>query len=504
MQYLPNGEQMKRADEYTIRTLGVPSLFLMERAAAACVKEIQKRGHDLKHICVVCGSGNNGGDGLAIGRMLAQEGLKVTAVMAGQESHMTDETLYQKKRFEESGGILSDRFGNEEYSIIIDALFGVGLSREISGKYEALLRDMNEKKAVKVAVDIPSGICAGTGAVLGTAFSADYTVTFQAEKLGLVLYPGKKYAGEVITADIGISEDPFREDKEVACALQLQDYRNLLPERNEESHKGSFGKVLLIAGSRGMSGAAYLNALAAYRMGAGLVRIYTVEENRAVLQSQLPEAIVTAYERYDEEEVKELLAWADVVGIGSGIGIGKTAESIFRQVMRDVEIPCVVDADGLNLMAAHRERTECPVGKKIVLTPHIKEFSRLTGKEVAKIKEDRAKALREFTEDVHMTCILKDARTLTLASGGRICVNCSGSAAMAKAGAGDVLAGIVTALLAQGLACEEAAALGAYLHGCAGEMAAEEKGLYSILAREIADNIGRVIKTWEEDRYEAV
>lgn len=504
MQYLPNGEQMKRADGYTIQTLGVPSLTLMERAASACVEEIQRRGHDLSSICVVCGSGNNGGDGLAIGRMFAQEGLKVTAIMAGQESHMTKEALYQKERFEESGGILGDQFGNEEYSIIIDALFGVGLSREASGRYADLLKAMNGKKAVKVAIDIPSGICAGTGAVLGAAFSADYTVTFQTEKLGLVLYPGKEYAGEVITADIGIAEDPFKEDKEVACALELREYRDLLPVRGEGSNKGDFGKVLMIAGSRGMSGAAYLNALAAYRMGAGLVRIYTPEENRAILQSQLPEAVVTAYDRYDEEEVRLLLDWADVVCIGSGLGTGETATRILRQVLRDVQAPCVVDADGLNLMAGHEDLREYAAGKEVLLTPHIKEFSRLTGKGTDRIKEDRAGALREFVEDARIACILKDAKSLALSPGGRIYVNRSGSAAMAKAGAGDVLSGIVTALLAQGLSCEEAAALGAYIHGCAGEKAAEEKGRYSILAREIADSIGCVIKRWEEEEHEAV
>lgn len=497
MRYLPTGQQMKNADRYTIEELGIPSLTLMERAARACVDRIREKDPDQSHICVVCGSGNNGGDGFAIARIFAEAGCKVTAVMAGNPQHLTEEALYQKELFEKTKGVLCDELKEEEYSIIIDAVFGVGLSREITGHYYDMIERMNKMQAVKFAVDIPSGVSAETGAILGTAFRADYTVTFQACKLGLLLYPGKEYAGEVFVEDIGISEKMFEAEKEVAYAPEISEYKNMLPVRRADSNKGTYGKVLMIAGSKGMSGAAYLNALGAYRMGAGLVRLYTAEENRVILQGQIPEAVITTYDLYDEREILKLLDWADVVCIGSGLGVTEKAWKIVRTTLENVTVPCVIDADGLNLLSEHKKYISQTLSEKMILTPHIKEFSRLTGKTTEEIKRDRVKVLHDFTEKTGITCILKDAGTLVQTGGERICVNLSGNAAMAKAGSGDVLAGIVTGLLAQGLSCGDAAVLGTYLHGRAGEYAAEEKGAYSILAREIAENIGEVIKAWE-------
>lgn len=489
MRYLPNGTQMKEADRFTIQELSVPSLTLMERAAAACVRSIKRKKISLSYVCVVCGAGNNGGDGFAIARMLKEEGYRVNAVMAGNPEHLTEEAAYQKSLFEKTGGTVSDDFREDEYSIIIDALFGVGLSREVSGKYFELIERMNACPGHKAAVDIPSGISADTGAVLGTAFKADITVTFQAQKMGLFLYPGREYAGEVIAADIGISEEIFAKDHRTACLPEPAEYQRMLPGRKPDSNKGTFGKVLMISGSRGMSGAAYLNALGAYRMGAGLVRIYSPEANRMILQGQLPEAVITAYELYDEREIIKLLEWADAVCIGSGIGTGEKARKILHTVAENVSVPCVIDADGLNLLSESRKYIKLLKGKEVILTPHIKEFSRLTGKTVEEIRNDRPGILRDFTESTELTCILKDAATLTLSGNGRIYANPSGCAAMAKAGSGDVLAGIVTGLLAQGAGTCKAAVLGAYLHGRAGEAAAEKKGRYSILARDIADHL---------------
>lgn len=505
MRYLPDGGQMKMADSYTIETQGISSLELMERAAASCVSALYQYAGDMKHICVVCGSGNNGGDGYAIGRMLIEAGYPVTAVMAGNPEHMTEETAYQKKRYEAVGGICSDRLREEEYSVIIDALFGVGLSREVTGRYAELIEEMNQRQAFKLAVDIPSGICADTGNALGVAFQADYTVTFQAEKLGIALSPGREYAGKILIPDIGISRETFEKKKEVACEPETQEYQRMLPERKADSNKGTYGKVLLIAGSRGMSGAAYFNALGAYRMGAGLVRIYTPEENRSILQDQLPEAVITPYGQRDRKDVnvKDLLRWADVVCIGSGIGTEKTAYKLLKTVLTYVEVPCVIDADGLNLLAENPKLERLLRGKEILLTPHMKEFARLSGMDVMEVRKNRESVLRRYVDGmtgVDCTCILKDSRSLIYQKGERLCVNTSGCAAMAKAGAGDVLAGIVTALLAQGLSTYEAAVLGAYLHGRAGEYAADKMGTYSILAREIADALGPIIKEWGDKR----
>lgn len=490
MRYLPDGEQMKAADKYTISELGIPSLVLMERAARACVTYMQEQNLDLSNICVVCGSGNNGGDGFAIARMFAEEGLKVTAVMAGNPDHCTEETKYQIELLRKTKARYSSGFEDEEYSIIIDAVFGVGLCREIGGHYYDVIRQMNEMDGVKVAVDIPSGISAATGNVLGIAFRADHTVAIQETKLGLVLYPGKEYAGEICTVDIGIDRGPLVRDLSVSYTLDLEDYRKLIPVRYADSNKGSFGRLLVIAGSKGMSGAAYLNALAAYRTGAGLVQIYTAEENRIILQGQLPEAIITTYEKYDEEELLRLLAWADTVCIGSGLGMSEIAEKILDTTIHNVTVPCVIDADGLNLLARNQESYAMLSKRDIILTPHMKEFERLSGSEVAQTKADRMKALGEFTDRCDVTCVLKDARTVVWTKDRRPYVNLSGCPAMAKAGSGDVLAGVIAALLSQGVCCEKAAVLGVYLHGIAGEHIQKERGAYGLLARELADAIG--------------
>lgn len=490
MKYLPQAQQMKAADRYTIKTLGVPSMELMERAAGSCVKVMKELNLNLSRVCVVCGSGNNGGDGFAIARLLILDGYKVTVVMAGKNDRCTEECREQIRLFESAGGSFGNEYREEEYSIIVDAIFGVGLSREISGRYLGILDAMNDSKALKFAVDIPSGISADTGRVLGTAFRADYTVTFQAVKFGMEVYPGKEYAGKVIAADIGISEQTLREDMSVVLKPEREDYKRLLPERKADSHKGTYGKVLVIAGSKGMCGAAYFNAKSAYMAGAGLVKIYTAEENRAILQQLLPEAMVAPYEGYDEEELKELIAWADVICMGSGIGTGEDAGRRVRAVLSNGNIPCVIDADGLNLLALHPEYVKRMSHGRYIFTPHMKEMSRLTGVPVKDIKQDPLKALGDYTKTVGAVCVMKDSRTLTGKRGERCVLNTSGNSAMAKAGSGDILAGILAGYLAQGLDCYEAAVLGTYIHGRAGDDAKKIKGCYSVMAEDIISQIG--------------
>lgn len=493
MRYLPMAWQMKAADQYTINVLGVPSLELMERAAEACVKVMKELHVDLSHVCIVCGSGNNGGDGFAIGRILLADGYKVTAVMVGNREHCTNECKAQLQFFEDAGGIVENEFLEQEYSVIVDALFGVGLSREIEGRYLSILDAMCRAKAIKFAVDIPSGVSADTGNILGAAFDADFTVTFQEKKFGMAVYPGKELCGKVITADIGISGQKLLEDEDTAIELETADCINLLPERKEDSHKGTYGKALVIAGSKGMCGAAYFNAKAAYMSGTGLVKIYTVEENRPVLQQLLPEAIIVSYETFCEEELKRQLAWADVVCMGSGIGMERDAFKNVCTVLSNCNVPCVIDADGLNILSRNPELLKKLLKGRYVLTPHMKEMSRLTGWSVADIKKDRLKALRDFTDQTGTVCVLKDAGTLIGKSGERIILSSSGNSAMAKAGSGDILAGIITGFLAQGCDCYDGAALGTYVHGRAGDHARDVKGSYSVMAEDIILQIGAAI-----------
>lgn len=508
MKYLPGAQQMKTADQYTIRTLGVSSLTLMERAAGSCVNYMKKENLDLSKVCIVCGSGNNGGDGIAIGRLLLKERLDVTVVMAGNMEHCSAECDVQIQKYRGAGGKLIFSLPEGEYSMVVDALFGVGLSRKVEGKYAQVIEWMNQKNAFKLAVDLPSGICADTGSILGTAFRADVTVTFQTQKFGSVVYPGKEYSGKTVVADIGISEKPLAEDSAVCLMPEISDYVTILPERKEDSNKGSFGKVLVIAGSKGMSGAAYFNAKAAYMAGAGLVRICTPEENRMILQQLLPEAIVSAYDDYEEKEFMKMLSWADVICIGSGIGTGPTARKFLQATLSQNKAPCVIDADGLNILAELPEHGKFFHHKNYVLTPHLKEMSRLTGVPVEDIRRDRRLVLSRYVDDAEVTCIMKDARTLILSPDGPVKLNPSGNCAMAKAGSGDVLAGVIAGMLAQGISCEESAVLGTYIHGRAGDLAREEKGCYSVMAEDLIHGIGKAInellRRKGETEYEGV
>lgn len=489
---------MKAADSYTIREKKIPSLILMERAARTFVEVIMERKLDLSSVCVVCGSGNNGGDGFAIARLLLEKGGCVTAVMAGNPDHCTEETQRQIELFREAGGTVGNSFEEGEYSILIDAVFGAGLSRRVEGDYLACIEAMNRSGGVKLAVDVPSGVSTTTGEVATSAFKADLTVSFQCAKLGCVLYPGRDYAGEVIVTDIGVDTSVLEGDREAAYALEEKDVKTMLPKRRPNSHKGDYGKALIIAGSRGMAGAAYLAALAAYRTGAGLVQIYTPEENRTILQTLLPEAIIRCYDFFDEKELLRLLSWADVVSIGSGLGTSDKSRRILQTTLENVQVPCVVDADGLNLLAEHSRYLSRLPHDQFVFTPHMKEMSRIVKKPVEELQRNRMEILTQFTGEARITCVLKDARTCICRQGEHPYVNLSGNAAMAKAGSGDVLAGVITGLIAQGMTCFDGAVLGVYLHGLAGEAAREEKGIYSVLARDLADAVGTVLKRLEE------
>ena len=490
MQLWVNAAQMKAADQYTIQKLGVPSLELMEHAAQACVQVLEDEKVDLSHVCVVCGSGNNGGDGFAIARILQNNRYSVEIFCVGNPEHYTEETQEQMHRLQECGGKITYGMPQEDsYSVIIDAVFGVGLSRKVEGRYRQVIEQMNRMRGTKFAVDIPSGLSATTGCILGCAFKADYTVTFQLKKIGLELSQGRTMAGRVIVPDIGISTDSICEDQEIVRTAGKDIYRKMLPDRPEDSNKGTYGRLLVIAGSKGMAGAAYLNAHAAYMTGAGLVRIYTSSDNREILQTLLPEAIITTYEEYNKEELLSLLTWADSVCIGSGLGMSRLSE----------KIPCLIDADGLNLLAENKNYLNQMAERRFVITPHMKEMSRLTGTPVEELKADRIQILKDFISRYRITCVLKDSRTLIASEEKGIRMNLTGNSAMAKAGSGDVLAGVISGWMVQGKEAEDAAELGTYIHGLSGDLAKFEKGVYSVMARDLIEYISKALMKLEEE-----
>lgn len=492
MIYLPTGEQMRRADLYTIEEIGVPSMVLMERAALEVVRCMEEEQLDFRRVLVICGSGNNGGDGYAIARLLHLKGHDVTIFFAGNSQKRSEENAQQAKIAAHYEIPVITNLDTEEYSVIIDALFGTGLKREVTGHYREILCSVNQMAGKKVAVDLPSGIHDTTGARMGIAFCADLTVAIAFPKRGLFLQEGNVCAGKILTGDIGISSETFSEGT-VTFGYEKQDLFLGFPKRKKNSHKGGYGKVLMIAGSKGMSGAAYLSAKAAYAVGAGLVQIYTHEENRVILQQLLPEAIITTYDTFDSEQLEKLIQWADLIGIGCGLGKSDTAERVMQYTLKRALVPCVVDADGINILSKHMEWIE-ETNALIVLTPHMKEMSRMLQCSVRELIEQRMEKLHAFVERYKVVCVLKDARTLVAKEHRNTYLNLSGNAAMAKAGSGDVLAGVIVGILAQQCEPYTSACLGVFLHGLAGDMARDKKGAYSVLASDLVAEISSVLK----------
>lgn len=493
MKYLLTGKQMQSADRYTIDEIGIPSMVLMERAALKTVEILEEEKVDFRKVLVVCGCGNNGGDGYAIARLLHLKGYKVSVYFVGNEEKRSKENRQQKKIADYYCIPVKQKLENEEYSVIIDSIFGTGLCRDIEGEYYHLIEKLNQMNGYKVAVDTPSGLQDETGKVMGIAFKADLTVSIAFAKRGQMMESGNPYVGKIQVADIGIYKDAIVKDDILTYCYEFKDFQERFPKRIENSHKGSYGKILCIAGSKGMSGAALLCAKAAYATGAGLVQIYTHEDNRVIIQKSMPEAIVSTYTEYDEEQLKHLLGWADVVAIGCGLGLSDVSDKLVRNTLEFAKTPCVVDADAINLIAKDMAILK-NAKQPMILTPHMKEMSRLLSCSVKELQEQKMEWLEKFVNQYPVTCVLKDARTLVGNANEDTFLNLTGNSAMAKGGSGDVLTGIISGILAQKTEVYESACLGVYLHGMAGDFARNQKGQYSVLAGDIVDSIGEILK----------
>lgn len=500
MKQIMNNSEMKEIDRHTIEEIGIPSMVLMERAALSVVEELEKNLKSTDTILCVCGTGNNGGDGIGIARILHQRGYQVAIRILGDKSNCSKETKQQYQIAKKIGVKFEDKKETWEYTIIVDAIFGIGLTREISGIYKDCIEQINNEKHWVCAVDIPSGICGNTGKVQHTAIKADITVTFGYWKLGLLLYPGAEYAGKVIVTDVGF--DTRNTKTELNRFLyDTEDIIRLLPKRKIYSNKGSYGKVLVIAGSKNMSGACFLSAKAAYRTGAGLVRIVTPEENRIIMQTSLPEAVLDTYkaETFEEDckRIEKYIIESDSIVIGPGMGKGREAEKLLQLVLKNSKVPTVVDADALYLLVKlgkippYQKEKPCQwdLPKHFILTPHRKELAMLLGNQITveKICEDFLSILNSCSSTPSIL-VLKDSRTVVL-NEEQCYVNTSGNNGMATAGSGDVLTGIIAGLAGQGLSPFYAATLGVYLHGLAGDRISIKKGKYSLLAEDIIEGI---------------
>ncbi|MCM1101423.1 MAG: NAD(P)H-hydrate dehydratase [Clostridium sp.] len=525
MKYVVTAEEMRRYDTDTMERIGIPGMTLMERAALAArdaaLKALRRQdpsqtdGKYRGSAWILAGMGNNGGDGLALARLLAEAGLSVDIRCVGDASKASEQWTQQRHILEHYRVRFCDAPVLREYTVLIDALFGVGLSREVTGIYADAIREFNELSGYKLALDIPSGISSDTGAVLGQAVRADATVTFGFIKRGLILYPGCGYAGTVQVADIGITERSFRGRKpEMFCISDARDAADWIPPRPAAGNKGTFGKVLLVAGGRGMAGAAILGAQAAYRAGAGMVKVLTDESNRIAVQTAVPEALYGTW-----EELLESADWADVIAIGPGLGRGEDAYACLERVLTQTRKPLLIDADGLNLLAESNKMQEILAAREsgVILTPHVGELSQLTGLSVLRLKEDLWRYGTALAHKLHAVVAAKDARTFVCGEESPVYVNTSGNDGMATAGSGDVLTGLIAGLWAQRIAGEgtgedaeenrasgnqiadvfAAACAGVWLHGAAGDAAARERGRHGCMAGDLADAAAMTLRDVE-------
>ena len=541
MQHLATAAQMKETDRRAIHEWGIPSTLLMERAAQGIFDAVQElaeerpagrekavylpeaRGEVLmggevfpytrnapgqeKIVAVFAGPGNNGGDGVAVAGLLRRAGWTVRCFLVGKREKMTDDCREMERRLTELGGALEDYdSANGEQAafalsaaVIVDAVFGVGLNSNLREPGASAVALMNRASAKVVAADIPSGVEADTGRVLGDAVRADVTVTFSMAKPGLYVGKGALCAGRVIVHDIGIPADILAGEDYLAHVIDGALVRSWLPRRLADSHKGNFGKVLVVGGSRGYTGAPIMAARGALRSGAGLVSLAVPEPVYQIAAIKCDEAMPSPLPVGEDGELDEsalmpllgMLAGKDAALLGPGLGRSAGAESLVYSVLTTVDFPLVVDADGINALSRHMDildgRRDCPT----IVTPHDGEFARMGGD---LSDGDRLSAARRFAVEHGCLLVLKGHRTIIALPNGECFVNTTGNSGMAKGGSGDVLGGMILSLLGQGMNPVRAAVCAVWLHGRAGDLAAADKGEYGMLPTDLIEQIPYAMK----------
>lgn len=498
--------QMREVDRSASEKGGIPSIVLMENAAVSCVRELQKDfGLTKKSAAIFCGKGNNGGDGFAIARHLYNLGANVCVYLvcgnefAGDAAINFDIIKKMNIPVEAITDTESLEYIIKSHDIIIDAIFGTGIHGAVRGIAYDVIEAINENAEYVLSVDIPSGVDSDSGAICGVCVKADKTVTFAAYKIGMLMFPASDYVGETVVADISIPRYII-EDQNLAVNVTDDKFvRENFPKRTNNSQKGDYGKVLIIAGSEGMTGAAYLAAQTAVLAGSGLVFLTVPRSVNAVLEVKTTEAMTIPVDSEDGhlsacaiDEILKRSDGADAVLIGPGLGRSDDIRKILAALLEYSKAPVVIDADGINAAAKDMEmlsKSSC----SLVFTPHAVEMSRLTGLDREYIEENRLLASREFAEEYGAAVILKGHRTVVTAPDGVQYINTTGNSGLATGGSGDVLAGLTVSLIARGVDETTAAAIAVYIHGRAGDIAAARLGEDSVTASSVMEAIPQAV-----------
>jgi hydroxyethylthiazole kinase-like uncharacterized protein yjeF len=462
-------------------------------------------------VAVLCGHGNNGGDGFVVARTLMQRGISVSVFLMGRVADVRGDARINLEILGRLGVTVVEIGDSQAWelhfsevrdcSIIVDAIFGTGLNAPVSGLIESVIADVNAAGITVVSIDVPSGLSADAVEPIGASIEADTTVTLSAPKLPLVLPPGETRAGDIVIADIGIPADVIDglEGPRIAL-LTRQGMRELVTPRVPESHKGDYGRVLIVAGSCGKTGAAHLAAVGALRSGAGLVTVATPASCQAVVAAMGPEYMTEGLDErgdgggIDPECVDRVLEMArDVVALGPGLGRAGATQHFIRSLVDRATMPLVIDADGLNAFSENPDRLTGREGRDVIITPHPGEMARLVGMSTDEVQASRLEIARNFAVAHRVYVVLKGHRTLIATPDERIFINPTGNPGMATGGTGDVLTGMIAAWLAQLLDAEAACKIAVYLHGMAGDLAEADEGEVAMTSADLAAHIGDAI-----------
>jgi NAD(P)H-hydrate epimerase len=508
-----NAAQMRDADRQTIEDIGIPSMVLMENAGRQVVAALEAAYDDLtdRHVAVLCGPGNNGGDGFVVARTLHHRGVEVSVFVIGTIAAIKGDARLNVEilgRLGLTAVEISDEHAWDlhfseisQCDLIIDAIFGTGLKSPLSGMMETVAADVNASNLPVVAIDLPSGLSADHAEPIGECIRATMTVTLAAPKLPLVLPPGEAQAGSIVVADIGIPPEVI--DNVPGPRLELltrEAMREILQPRDSDSHKGDYGHVLIVAGSRGKTGAAHLAGLGALRSGAGLVTVATPRSSQPVVASMTAEYMTVPLDETPEGSIAAgslqtvMDLEQDVIAVGPGLGTGPDATLLVHELVDKSESPLVLDADALNVLASDPDRLQRPPGSSpIIITPHPGEMARLANTSIEAVQASRLDVARDFAVQHQIYVILKGFRTLVATPEGKVFINPLGNPGMATGGTGDVLTGVVAAWLGQLLDAEAACKIAVYLHGLAGDLAEADEGEVAMTAGDVAGHLGDAV-----------
>jgi NAD(P)H-hydrate epimerase len=493
-------KQIREIDRLSSEQFGIPGILLMENAGMRVVEALEERFEDLEDLTIgiLCGKGNNGGDGFVVARQLIQKGTYPFIFLLGREEDVAGDARtnldilkaigYPPTVISDSEEWYAEKVELLDADIIIDALLGTGLKMPVSGLYADVIDSLREDfpSAEIISIDLPSGLPADSAHPIGPAVEADATVTFTALKPCLVLAPNQEYAGDVILADIGNPAELLESSELQMDLIVPEEFAAAIQARSAETNKGDYGKVLVIGGSIGKSGAAAMTGQSALRSGAGLVTVATPSSVLPIVAASMPE-LMTAALPDTKEGMASLLEGKTVLAIGPGLGTEPSIQKMVRMVIKDARIPTVVDADGLNAYASHRSELRGDDERPVIVTPHPGEMARLIDKDIEFVSMNRVDVARDFATTNNVYVVLKGFRTVVAAPDGAIYINITGNPGMATGGTGDILTGMIAGIIAQehfGTLIERLC-LAVYLHGLAGDLAAEELGEETMVATDI-------------------